>query len=83
MRAITEANKVQNDTRQVLPHKTIISPQKSKGIELHCAKTKLKLRSIQNQCTLTVATLEKRIKCPRNCKGRDKWKSNYQFDWFS
>lgn len=67
----------------MLPHKTIISPQKSNIIELYCTKTKLKLQSIQNQCTLTVATLGKRIKRPKSCKGRDKWKSNYQFDWFS
>lgn len=73
--------KLQNDTRQVLPHKSIISPQKSNVIEFYCAKTKLKLQSIENQCALTVATLGKRIKCHRNCKGWDKWKSNYQFSF--
>lgn len=57
--AITEVNTVQKDTRQVLPHKTIISPQKSKVIELHCAKTKLKLQSIQNQCNVSRNTGKK------------------------
>lgn len=75
------SNQIQlwNDTRQVLPCKSIISPQKSNVIELHFARTKLQLQSMENQCTPTVTALGKRIKCHRNCKGWDKWKNNYQF----
>lgn len=77
--AISSQIQLWNDTRQVLPCKSIISPQKSNVIELHFAKTKLQLQSMENQCTLTVTALGKRNKCHRNCKGWDKWKNNYQF----